>query len=199
MKELDQSKRIIPVMMRWPDAWVNIKRHLFGEDEYTVDLIDRENFKRYRKLIEYYNMEVIIQDDGELTIKVPEIVDKVLLTTQNRWIKSNASYSDFLIISIEPESLEFDRAIFCYMAKPSSDKTLNNDDYIIDDNGARYLNLKFKGRIIESKDVDNMAKEWVVRYKRLCDSFNKGYTGSKNHSDESVKSHKVKPIKRKKD
>lgn len=199
MKELDQSKRIIPVMMRWPDAWVNIKRYFFGEDKYTADLIDRENFNMYRKLIEYYNTEVIIQDDGELTIKVPEIIDKVLLTTQNQWIKSNASYGDFLIISIEPESLEFDRAIFCYMAKPSSDKTLNNDDYIIDEDGARYLNLKFKGRIIESKDVDNMAKEWVARYKRFCDDYSNGFTGSKNHSDESVKSHKVKPTKRKKD
>jgi hypothetical protein len=44
-----------------------------------------------------------------------------------------------------------------------------------------------------------MAKEWVARYKRFCDSFSNGFTGSKNHSDESVKSHKVKPIKRKKD
>ena len=183
MKELDQSKRIIPVMMRWPDAWVNVKQYFIGEDEYDKHLIDHKAFQKYRKLIEYYNVGVRMENDGEIIIKVPEVVGKEVMMTQNRWIKSNASYGDFIIVSIDRDSMEFDRAILCYCAKPSSKDILNDDDYIIDENGARYLNLKFKGRIIESKDVDDLAKEWLNGYQRFVSAFDEKFEDYKDMND----------------
>lgn len=160
-------------MMRWPDAWVNVKQHFIGEDEYDKHLIDHKVFQKYRRLIEYYNVGVRMENDGEIIIKVPEVVGKEVMMTQNRWIKSNASYGDFIIVSIDRDSMELDRAILCYCAKPSSKDILNDDDYIIDENGTRYLNLKFKGRIIESKDVDDLAKEWLKGYQRFVSVFDK--------------------------
>lgn len=198
MKELDQSKRIIPIMMRWPDAWVNIKYWTSGRTERDAHLIDHKMMQSYRKIIEYYNIGVTMQDDGEITITAPEIYNETLMTIHNRWIESNSSYADFLIICLDRDSLELDRAILCYCARPSSKKTLNDDCFVVQ-GGVKYLNLKFKGMIIESEAVNDLAKDWIISYKRYCDESRNCFTSGKNHSNESVKSHKVKPIKRKKD
>ena len=205
MKELDQSKRIMAVLMKWPHTWVNTTLWSSGRLDEQIDIIDSETLRRYRKLIEYYSRNIIIQNDEKVIIKVPEINDGDVMTFQNRWIKSNSTYADILIVSLDSDTHEFDRAILCYCAKPFSKKTLSEDDYVTDVDGRRCLNLEFRCKFIEGEGVDDLAKEYVETLKRFEENLNRSISEKwfdnlkkENDTNNHAKSYKVKPTKRKK-
>ena len=199
MKEIDQSKRIIPVVVRYP-----VLSNPFVKSEYNKKMCD------YMKILQFYSNNVaVFPDDNKLTIMVPELVNHPIMDMQNNWIKTSDcgeynygtgyTSADILIIFInnENEEPEFDRAILCYGVEPFPKRILTKDDYMKSTySKPMMLNLEFRCHCIEDKFIDDMAKDYINRYKKFAIDM-KGISASALIGTNRTKINKVKVRKRK--